>query len=81
MRAYARRIGLVGAIAVASIVSGVDSLTEGYWGDELWTVRHATAPFLETVSGTVNRVHPPLYYLVVNGWVDIWGVSTHRRRL
>lgn len=59
---------LLGAVALRLVL-----LDRSLWLDELITVlkaRESTATLLE---GLADDVHPPLYYLLLHGWVALFG--------
>ncbi len=43
--------------------------------DEGWSVAHASLPIDELLVITAADVHPPLYYLLLGGWQEAFGVS------
>ncbi len=43
--------------------------------DEGWSVAHASLPIDELLVITAADVHPPLYYLLLGGWQNVFGVS------
>lgn len=43
--------------------------------DEGWSVAHASLPIDELLVITAADVHPPLYYLLLGGWQNLFGVS------
>jgi len=43
------------------------------WGDEWFTMNLVTRPYGEVFWGAVHDVHPPLYFLVVHGFVSLFG--------
>jgi mannosyltransferase len=54
---------------------------ESLWVDEIISIRQAQVPFLETISAVAMDVHVPFYYLVLNGWVHLFGISEFSTRL
>lgn len=65
---------LVGLFAL--VVSALGSGRAAYWGDEAASVMSATRPLdtLWPMLGTVDAVHG-LYYVVLHGWVSIFGTG------
>lgn len=50
-------------------------ITRGFWGDEAWTVGISRLPIPELVQVTGQDFHPPLYYLLVHGFIKVFGPS------
>jgi len=51
------------------------------WGDEICSLFAVTLPGLaETWKYIINDVHPPLYFLLLKGWVAIFGGSLEAAR-
>ena len=47
-----------------------------YWWDELYSVTTSTLPMNEMFSKVIMYdVHPPLYQIVLNYWIDLFGES------
>ncbi|MFB6137181.1 MAG: glycosyltransferase family 39 protein [Halobacteriaceae archaeon] len=69
------------ALPVAGVLAALEARSEGYWGDELWTVRYARTPTAALFGAIAQDVHPPLYYALANVWVDLAGVSPLGLRL
>lgn len=42
------------------------------WWDEGYSVYFATEPLLRMFDLTANDIHPPLYYVLLHGWVALW---------
>ncbi|MCB0213092.1 MAG: glycosyltransferase family 39 protein, partial [Anaerolineae bacterium] len=51
------------------------------WGDEGWSVYFATESLLNLIALTASDIHPPLYYLLLQGWFDLVGVGAEEARL
>lgn len=43
------------------------------WWDEGYSVYFATEPLARMVWLTARDIHPPLYYALLHGWIDLWG--------
>jgi mannosyltransferase len=69
-------------IVVAAIFRLARIGHESLWFDEILTTKSAAAPFLQCVE-VVRSVEnaPPLYYLIVNRWVRLFGDSDVSLRL
>lgn len=50
-------------------------LTRGFWGDEAWTALISGLPTGEIIRVTGQDFHPPAYYLLVHGFIRIFGAS------
>ncbi len=50
-------------------------LTRGFWGDEAWTALISSLPISEIVRVTGEDFHPPFYYLLVHGFIQLFGAS------
>lgn len=46
------------------------------WADEGYSVYFATASVTRLLWLTANDIHPPLYYLLLHGWVTLWGTPS-----
>lgn len=44
---------------------------DGYWIDEASAVLVASHNYADIIKGLEVRLHPPLFYLVLHGWMDI----------
>lgn len=51
------------------------SLQFSYWWDELFSATVATVDFGEWMRLLLADVHPPLYFLLLKGWVAVFGDS------
>ncbi len=43
------------------------------WWDEGYSVYFATESLTRMVLLTARDIHPPLYYALLHGWLDLWG--------
>lgn len=50
-------------------------LTRAFWGDEAWTAVISQLPVVDLIKTTAADFHPPLYYLIVHYWINIFGNS------
>lgn len=50
-------------------------ITRGFWGDEAWTGLLTQLSIPEIINVTGRDFHPPMYYLVVNLFTQIFGSS------
>ena len=72
-------LGLIGLIAVSLLVRTGD-LETGFWIDEGLSVGIADRPLLEIPGVLRQDGSPPLYYLLLHGWLRVAGdgeVATH----
>jgi hypothetical protein len=71
-----RRHGLLDLAAVTLVPAAVTVLaraTKSFWGDEILSLQLATAPAAEFASRLGGDLHPPLYFVLLRGWVALWG--------
>ncbi|MBU2543643.1 glycosyltransferase family 39 protein, partial [Patescibacteria group bacterium] len=50
-------------------------ITRGFWGDEAWTAVISRLSIPEIIQVTGQDFHPPLYYLIVHGFMQVFGES------
>ena len=50
-------------------------VTRGFWGDEAWTAVISRLSIPEIIQVTGQDFHPPLYYLFVHGFMQVFGES------
>lgn len=60
-------------LALAAVIRLAGIGIESVWFDEAYSIRLATAPVTELLERTANDTHPPLYYLMLKGWLGIAG--------
>jgi 4-amino-4-deoxy-L-arabinose transferase-like glycosyltransferase len=48
---------------------------QSFWTDEISSLRLATGSLPETLEGLRGDVHPPLYFVLLNVWIDVFGDS------
>lgn len=69
--------GLGGVVIAAFAFAFVGLSAEGYWTDELFTLflvnHHGGAA--EVWRRALTDTHPPLYYLLLYGWAQVFGLS------
>ena len=51
------------------------------WWDEGYSVWFATNPLGQMLSDTASDIHPPLYYLLLHGWIALVGAFPEALRL
>ena len=68
---------LLGLVLVLGAVLRFSELgQESLWYDEAWSVQAAHAPTLGAlVEGSLDDSHPPLYFMLLRGWVSLFGDS------
>ena len=49
--------------------------SRGFWGDEAWTALISSLPVPEIIRVTGEDFHPPFYYLLVHGFMQLFGAS------
>ncbi len=66
--------------AFAIILTGLGR--ESLWNDEAWTAWAVRSPYVvETLARVRDDVHPPLYFLLLDGWTLAAGESVYALRL
>jgi 4-amino-4-deoxy-L-arabinose transferase-like glycosyltransferase len=50
------------------------------WGDEGWSFYFASMSLGEIIQFTAEDIHPPLYYVVLGGWLRVIGSSPEMAR-
>lgn len=69
-------------LLAACFVAGYHLQRESLWADEAWTAWAVRSPYIQDVIGRVQGdVHPPLYFLLLYGWVRLVGDSALALRL
>lgn len=69
-------------IFTAFFITGYHLQQESLWADEAWTAWAVRSPYIRDVIGRVQGdVHPPLYFLLLYGWVRLAGDSALALRL
>ncbi|MGB0388909.1 MAG: glycosyltransferase family 39 protein [Ardenticatenaceae bacterium] len=71
-----RLLALLLAFAVA--LGELDQ--DGFWNDEVWSVWASLASLSETIRRVAADVHPPLYFVALNGWMKLVGESIYAVR-
>jgi uncharacterized membrane protein len=72
-RYFVAFVGLAALVAVtASLAIG---LNQSVWFDEGYSIMVAEQPMSEVISLTAVDAHPPLYYLLLKGWMALFGTS------
>jgi len=65
---------ILGAI-IAMVISLAIGLAQSVWFDEAYSIMLAKQPVSEILRLTSVDTHPPLYYLLLSGWGNIFGWS------
>jgi mannosyltransferase len=69
-------VGLLAIIVVAGITLRMNQLSaRSIWFDEAATCQYVRMPFVEMVRCEAGNVHPPLHYVVLKVWRDLFGDS------
>lgn len=55
-------------------------LHQSYWRDEAFSVLLASKNLKEIIALTIKDIHPPLYYLLLNIWIRLFGDAEHITR-
>ncbi len=69
-------------VVTAFFIAGYHLQQESLWADEAWTTWAVRSPYIRDVIERVQGdVHPPLYFLLLYGWVRLAGDSALALRL
>lgn len=63
---------VVGSLIAAVLVLAI-GMMQSVWFDEAYSISIAAHPINELISLTAADVHPPLYYLLLKGWMALLG--------
>lgn len=55
------------------VIAAVASATRSFWGDEILTLQLAATPGADILTTLAAGSHPPLYFLLVKGWIGLFG--------
>ncbi|HSX25030.1 MAG TPA: glycosyltransferase family 39 protein, partial [Candidatus Andersenbacteria bacterium] len=66
-----------GAVAIRSY----DITARSLWFDEAFSWRLIHFPFQEMIARDAQDVHPPLYYVILQGWGGLFGTSIFALRM
>lgn len=70
------------ALLVAFALAASGLLDESLWNDEAWTAWAVQPPYVaDTLARVRSDVHPPLYFLLLDGWTLAAGDSVFALRL
>ncbi|HKP29878.1 MAG TPA: hypothetical protein VJU15_10765, partial [Gemmatimonadales bacterium] len=77
MKRTSELLPLIGIVAAGFAVRLSHALASGLWRDEALAVDIALLPSLRDVTDFLvhHESHPPLYYLLLRGWIMIAGAS------
>jgi uncharacterized membrane protein len=70
-----RRIRWAAIVALAAGVLIHKLGAKDIWLDEAASWQTASMPVSALIAETAQDIHPPLYYLVLKGWMQLWGDS------
>lgn len=65
----------VGVLAVSAGLQLSNATRFSFWHDESFSVVLATRNVVDIITTTAGDVHPPLYYLLLHGWMSVVGQS------
>src|ERR1051326_1782992 len=70
-------------LAAAAAMRFYGLTRQSAWADELWTllITDPALSFAEFWRRVVADTHPPLYYLLMRGWSELFGQSDFAARL
>jgi len=68
---------ILGLILISAFLLRIYKLGQiPFWEDELWTLYRSSLSMIGTLKTLVSLpVHPPLYYLLMNSWVNLFGAN------
>lgn len=69
----ANKLGLGLALALAATLLFTNISKASFWHDEGYTMMLAPMSPAEIISRTAKDVHPPLYYLKLHFWMELFG--------
>lgn len=72
---------LLGALLLSFCVKVGLIHSRDLWSDETYSAFVARLPFVQLIRFTAGDVHPPLYYLLLSGWVRLVGDAKAQLRL
>lgn len=76
VKALSPRWALIGVITLIGAVVRFWNLGKSsFWHDEGFTVMMAQLPVAEIWERTARDVHPPLYYMTLHFWINLFGTS------
>ncbi|MBV4460983.1 glycosyltransferase family 39 protein [Pseudomonas sp. COR58] len=70
---WVRRNSLIPILLLAAAVRFYDLTAEAIWGDEGSSVLLARYPLSEIWRHAAFDVHPPLYFMLLRGWIGLFG--------
>jgi len=82
LRAFQRAgTALLAITLLASLLRVLRLGFQPLWWDEGYSLYFATNPLAEMLAQTARDIHPPLYYALLHGWIDLFGPSPVAVRL
>lgn len=57
-----------------------DLSVESIWVDEGYSIRVATLDVFQIWEVSADDIHPPLYYILLHFWINVWGASEFSTR-
>jgi uncharacterized membrane protein len=74
--AWIERLALPAILALGLVLRFYQIGDDSLWFDEGWSVRVSHLGLVDIVRQSVTEdTHPPLYYLLLHGWVELFGDS------
>jgi hypothetical protein len=71
LSAWRGRIGWLGLLLFALLLRGGALAWQPLWWDEGYSVYFATEPLTRLLALTAADIHPPLYYVLLQGWLAL----------
>jgi mannosyltransferase len=76
----ARPLAILAICAIGAYLRLDHLALQSLWQDEAFSWRITQFPWGEIISRTAADVHPPLYYLLLKGWITLLGDSVFAMR-
>ncbi|OQY86238.1 MAG: hypothetical protein B6D41_13555, partial [Chloroflexi bacterium UTCFX4] len=74
-RARGNLIWILGALAIAFFTRVNALAAQSLWNDEGTSVALAQTSVNAIINAAARDIHPPLYYLLLSGWIQVAGIS------
>lgn len=69
-------------LLIIFFISLSDLRRESLWNDEAWTAWAVRSPYVrDTLERVQADVHPPLYFMLIDGWTQVMGESVFALRV
>jgi mannosyltransferase len=75
LRSNGRVLAGLGLAVAVSLALRIGALHSGYWIDEGISVGIASHPLTDIPRALIEDGSPPLYYILLHGWIVLFGAS------